>query len=193
MSSELLLSRRGAFRQVFGVGVAAGLASCLSAVPLALAPEERKRISPHETVSEDLNGKKLTITYGRPSLKGRKMLGGQDPYGKVWRLGADEATKLTVTSRTMTAGDFALEPGRYGLFAIPYADHWTMIVNKVADQWGAFTYDKAQDVGRFDLKVRKLSAPAEEFTITMGKQGSNIVDATFSWGEASVSTQFKFV
>lgn len=193
MPSEVHFSRRAAFRQLFTAGVAAGFAACLSGAPLAVAPEERKRVSPHETVSEDLNGKKLTITYGRPSLKGRKMLGGQDPYGKVWRLGADEATKLTVTSRTMTAGDFVLEPGSYALFAIPYPDHWTMIVNKVADQWGAFTYDKAQDVGRFDLKVRKLSVPVEEFTIVLGKEGNNMVTAKFSWGEASVATQFRFV
>ena len=193
MPSEVRLSRRSAFRQVFTAGVAAGLATCLSGAPLAFAPEERKRVSPHESVSEDLDGKKLTITYGRPSLKGRKMLGGQDPYGKVWRLGADEATKLTVTSRTMTDGGFALEPGSYGLFAIPYPDRWTMIVNKVADQWGAFTYDKAQDVGRFDLKVRRVSIPVEEFTITLGKEGNSIVTAKFSWGEASVATQFKFV
>ena len=193
MPSDVYFSRRSAFRQVFAAGVAAGFASCLSAAPLGVAPEDRKRVSPHETVSEDLGGKKLTITYGRPSLKGRKMLGGQDPYGKVWRLGADEATKLTVTSRTMTAGDFALEPGSYGLFAIPYANRWTMIVNKVADQWGAFTYDKAQDVGRFDLNVKRLTAPVEEFTITLAKAASNEVMATFAWGSASVATHFKFL
>jgi hypothetical protein len=184
MSSDVLLSRRSAFQRVLAIGLAAS--------PLAFA-QERKRISPHETVSEEVGGKKLSITYGRPSLKGRKMLGGQDPYGKVWRLGADEATKLTVSSRVTMGGDFTLEPGSYGLFAIPNPDHWTMIVNKVADQWGAFTYDQTQDVGRFDLKVKHLSTPVEEFTITLSKEGSSAIMATFAWGDASVSTQFKFV
>lgn len=121
------------------------------------------------------------------------MVGGQNPYGQVWRLGADEATKLTVNSRTMTAGDFVLQPGSYSLFAIPNPDHWTMIVNKVADQWGAFTYDHTQDIGRFDLKVKHLTTPVEEFTITLSKGASSIVLATFAWGDASVTTRFKFL
>lgn len=141
----------------------------------------------------DLNGKTLSISYGRPSLKGRKMLGGQNPYGQVWRLGADEATKLTVNSKTAISGAFDLQPGSYSLFAIPYPDHWTMIVNKVADQWGAFTYDSSKDVGRFDLKVKHLTTPVEEFTIQLTRQGSNEIQATFSWGDASVSTTFQFV
>jgi hypothetical protein len=179
-----LLSRRNVFQRASALFLAAS--------PLAFA-QQQKRASPHETVSQDLGGKTLTITYGRPSLKRRKMLGGQNPYSKVWRLGADEATKLTVNSRTLTAGDFELQPGSYSLFAIPNPDHWTMIVNKVADQWGAFTYDHAQDVGRFDLKVKPLATPVEEFTITLAKTASNDVLATFAWGDASVATHFKFV
>lgn len=188
MPSEELLSRRSAFQHVF----AAGVAGCLAASPLAWS-QGPNRVSPHETVSQELGGKTLTITYGRPSLKGRKMLGGQNPYGQVWRLGSDEATKLTVSSPIMTAGGLVLQPGSYGLFAIPSPDRWTMIVNKVADQWGAFTYDKAQDVGRFDLNVKHLATPVEEFTITLAKGSGNEVMATFAWGNASVTTRFKFI
>ena len=121
------------------------------------------------------------------------MLGGENPYGKVWRLGADEATKITVSNYTVVPGAFELLPGSYSLFAIPYPDHWTMIVNKVADQWGAFKYDPTQDVGRFDVKVEHLSAPIEEFAIKLAKAGDNVVKANFAWGEASVSTTFKFL
>jgi len=185
MPQKFLLSRRSALKSASAVLFAI-------ASPLALA-QEQKRVSPHATVSMDLNGKTLSITYGRPSLKGRKMLGGENPYGKVWRLGADEATKITVNSRTMIPGAFELAPGTYSLFAIPYPDHWTMIVNKVADQWGAFNYDQGQDVGRFDVKVEHLSTPVEEFTIKLAKEASDTVKATFSWGDASVSTTFKFL
>jgi Protein of unknown function (DUF2911) len=67
-----------------------------------------KRASPHETVSVEL-----------------------------WRLGADEATKITVQGETLI-GDIKLSPGSYSLFAIPGSEKWTIIVNKVADQWGRF-------------------------------------------------------
>src|SRR3954451_5524784 len=102
----------------------------LSAVSFLLVQsvlaQGQKRASPHETVSLDLNGKKITITYGRPYLKGREVGGEVAPYGKVWRLGADEATKLTVNTRAKIANTLELAPGSYALFAIPQADKWTL-------------------------------------------------------------------
>lgn len=155
------------------------------------AQNMQKRASPHETVSVDLDGKKITITYGRPYLKGRHVGEEVAPYGKVWRLGADEATKLTVTAYTAIPKAFELMPGSYSLFAIPNPDKWTIIVNKVADQWGAFNYDPSKDVGRFDLPVQKLSSPVEEFTIALNKEANNVARLTMEWGTASVSTQLK--
>jgi DUF2911 family protein len=155
--------------------------------------EAQKRASPHETVSVDLGGNKVTITYGRPYLKGRQVGEQVAPYHEVWRLGADEATKITVTGRTKIGDSLELAPGSYSLFAIPQSDKWTVIVNKVADQWGAFKYDKSQDVGRFDVKVTPPSPPVEQFTISLAKQDSNTAALTFAWGKASVSTTLKTV
>ena len=148
-----------------------------------------KRISPHETVSVDLSGNKIEITYGRPYLKGRALDTLAIP-GKVWRLGADEATKITVGSETQI-GELTLAPGSYSLFAIPGSTKWTVIVDKVADQWGAFKYEESQDLGRFDVPVKKLSAPVEEFTISLDKQSDKIAKLTFAWGNESVSTTLK--
>lgn len=147
----------------------------------------QKRLSPHETVSVDLDGKQVTITYGRPYLKGRKV--GQDvaPFDKVWRLGADEATKITVPVAAKL-GPVSLAPGSYALFAIPGEKEWTIIVNKVADQWGAFDYDQSKDLGRFAVPVKKQSAPVEEFTISLDKQSAKSAKVTFAWGSESVST-----
>lgn len=150
-----------------------------------------KRASPHETVSVDLDGKKITIAYGRPYLKGREVGKEVAPYGEVWRLGADEATKITVTAYTTITNAFELLPGSYSLFAIPRPDKWTVIVNKVADQWGAFNYKQSEDLGRFDLDVKALSTPVEQFTITLKKQSSNVAELTLAWGKASVSTTLK--
>jgi len=169
----------------------------LSAVSLLLAQsvfaQGQKRASPHETVSLDLNGKKLTISYGRPYLKGRQVGEEVAPYGKVWRLGADEATKLTVDTRVKIGNTLELAPGSYSLFAFPQADKWTLIVNKVADQWGAFKYDQSQDIGRVDLPVTPTSSPVEQFTITLAKQSANTVTLTLAWGKQSVSTTLELL
>jgi DUF2911 family protein len=168
---------------------ALSVATCFSLTPLlsAFQGEERKRLSPHETVSVDLGGGPVNITYGRPYLKGRKVGQQVAPFDQVWRLGADEATKLTVPA-TMKLGSVNLTRGSYALFAIPGEDKWTIIVNKVADQWGAFDYDQSKDVGRFVLDVKKLSTPVDEFTISLDKQNSKAAKVTFTWGGESVST-----
>ena len=169
----------------------------LSAVSFLLAQsalaQSQKRASPHETVSLDINGKKITISYGRPYLKGRQVGGEVAPYGKVWRLGADEATKLTVNTRVKIANTLELAPGSYALFAIPQADKWTLIVNKVADQWGAFKYDQSQDVGRVEVPVTPTSSPVEEFTIALAKQSGNTVTLTLAWGKESLSTTIELL
>jgi hypothetical protein len=162
--------------------------ACL--LPLLACGQEDKRASPHETVSVELNGDRISISYGRPYLKGRK-LEQIEAYGQVWRLGADEATKLTVTGKTRIGDRLDLEPGSYALFAIAGADKWTIIVNKVADQWGAFSYNKAQDVGRFDVPVKPSPSSVEQFTITLTKVKDNTATLTFSWGDKSAATAIK--
>jgi hypothetical protein len=155
--------------------------------------QDQKRASPHETVSLDLNGKKITITYGRPYLKGRHVGEEVAPYGKIWRFGADEATKLTTNTRVKIANTLELAPGSYALFAIPRAGKWTLIVNKVADQWGAFKYDASQDVGRVDLPMKPVSSPVEQFTITLKEESSNTATLTLAWGKESISTTLELL
>ncbi len=148
----------------------------------AFAQDQKKRASPHETTSVDLGGKEISITYGRPYLKGRHVGDEVAPYGKVWRLGADEATKITLPSNTSIAG-LQVPAGTYSLFAIPGREKWTVIINKVADQWGAFKYDESQDFGRFDLPVKQLPSPVEQFTITLKKDTSNAANSQSRLGQ----------
>jgi len=160
--------------------------TCLPFVRSAFAFQAKKRASPHETVSLTLGDDKIEIAYGRPYLKGRQVGKEVAPNGEVWRLGADEATKLTVSAKT-TLGSLEVPAGSYALFAIPGPAKWTIIVNKTADQWGAFNYDKSQDLGRFEVNVSKASSPAEQFTIVLSKDSATKGKATLSWGTETVS------
>ncbi len=155
----------------------------------SLACGQSKRVSPHETVSLKLKSDDISISYGRPYLKGRK-LDQIEAYGQVWRLGADEATKLTVTAKTRI-GELDLDPGSYSLFAMAGGDKWTIIVNKVADQWGAFSYKQTDDLGRFDVPVKSSSESVEQFTITLTKQSDTAGTLKFAWGTTSVSIPVK--
>lgn len=150
------------------------------------AQEQRK--SPHETISATLGGKKITISYGRPYLKGRKAVGGSlVPYGEVWRTGADEATKLT-TDADLMIGKLRVPKGSYALFTLPGKEGWTLIVNKKADQWGAFNYSQSDDLGRTPLTVKQLSSPVEEFTMALQPKSGDSVLLTLEWENTEAST-----
>ncbi|MBM3793223.1 MAG: DUF2911 domain-containing protein [Acidobacteria bacterium] len=141
-----------------------------AAAPKAGAAKKRERASPHEEVSAVLNGKKITISYGRPYKKGRVIFGGLEPLGKVWRTGADEATTITLEGDAMV-GPLHVVAGTYSLFTIPNEKEWTLVLNKVAKQWGAFKYDQAMDYGRASMKVAVVKEPMEQLTISIDKKG----------------------
>ena len=125
-----------------------------SSVTFPQQKEEKVRISPKASVSQTVGFTDITISYSRPGVKGRKIWGGLVPYDKVWRAGANEATKITFSTDVVIEGK-KLPAGAYGFFAIPGKDTWTLIFNKVADQWGAFEYNEAEDALRINVKPEK--------------------------------------
>jgi hypothetical protein len=165
------------------------LAFSLCALLLGSALAQEQRASPHATVELMLGGKKVTISYGRPSMKGRKIVGGLVPYGEVWRTGADEATKLT-TEADLMIGTLLVPKGSYALFTLPTAQGWKLIVNKKSDQWGAFNYSAQDDLGRVDMKVGKTAKPVEQFTMSLTKAGAGGL-LKLEWENTSASVAIK--
>jgi hypothetical protein len=127
-----------------------------SAIIYAQQKEEKVRVSPKASISQTVGFTDVTISYSRPGVKGRKIWGDLVPYDKVWRAGANEATKITFSTDVMIEGK-RLSAGSYGFFAVPGKNEWTLIFNKVADQWGAFEYNEAQDVLRINVNPEKNS------------------------------------
>jgi Protein of unknown function (DUF2911) len=125
--------------------------------------------SPAASASCDLGGGKTVKTdYSSPRLKGRKMVGGQDPYGKVWRNGANEATTF-VTSSDIVVGGTNVPAGSYTLFVLPTADKWTLIINKKTGEWGIPYKYESDELARIDMKMSKPPSPVENFTIAYDK------------------------
>lgn len=109
------------------------------------------RPSPAATLKQTVGLTDITITYSRPAVKGRKIWGALVPYDKVWRTGANEATQISF-SDDVTINGQPLSKGTYSLHTIPGQNEWTIIFNKVAKQWGSFSYDAAQDALRVTAK-----------------------------------------
>jgi len=170
-------------KRTIATGLGLVLLTC-SAAPLLTAQPPRK--SPHETVEFVLAGKKISITYGRPYKKGRQIFGGLEPFGKVWRTGADEATTITLGGDAML-GPLHVVAGAYSLFTIPEEGKWTIIVNKTVKQWGAFKYEQAQDYGRAEMKVAKAPRTVEQFTIALEKKDAGSGTLKLMWDDTVAS------
>ncbi|CAN5222939.1 DUF2911 domain-containing protein [soil metagenome] len=117
-----------------------------------------------QRIEQDFGLGMISVKYYRPNTKGRKIFNGMEPYGIVWRTGANNATVITLTD-TIQAEGHTLAPGAYSLFSIPGANEWTIIFNKNAGQWGAYAYDAKDDVLRFKVKPLKLDRRVETLTI----------------------------
>ncbi len=124
----------------------------IAALPVfAQRASDEPRGSPNANVSQTIGITEVTISYGRPGVKGRKIWGGLVPYGKVWRAGANEATTISFRNDVTIEGQ-PLSAGTYALFTLPTEDEWTIIFNKTAQQWGAFNYDAGHDALRVNVK-----------------------------------------
>jgi len=148
------------------------------------------RASPYDSAAFMLAGKRAVICYGRPSSKGRTMIGGAlVPYGKLWRTGANEPTIIHLPVAATIAG-IKVPAGSYSLYTIPGETEWHVIVNKSTSQWGhesAYSAQvKAQEVGHGMAKVVKLTKPVETFTITAPKATGG-ADLVLEWEGTRVS------
>jgi hypothetical protein len=165
------------------------LAAAVAFTMVAAAPphafaQAKPPLSPPGTATAKIGAANLSIEYGRPSMRGRKIMGELVPFDKVWRTGANKATHLT-TSAEVTIAGVVVPAGTYTLYTLPGATAWKLIINKQTGQWGT-QYDAAQDHARVDMKVEKTAAPVEQFTITMsGTGGAGTI--TLEWEGTKVS------
>lgn len=152
--------------------------------------------SPHETTGAVIEGNRVTITYGRPFAKDRKIWGGLVPYDKLWRTGSDEATIL-VTQQPIEMGGTTIPAGAYTLWTWPNADGSAkLIVNKQIGQWGInprdpkSVYDEKNDVVRVDLKKDALDKPVDQFTMAVSRNPAGGGLIKLSWENIQYSAPF---
>jgi hypothetical protein len=127
------------------------------------------RASPYDSATVAISGTQLKVCYGRPSARGRTMIGGEHvPYGELWRTGANEPTIVHTPIPIAIAG-VHLDPGSYSLYTIPDPETWTVILNASTGQWGhesRYTGEvAAQEVGRGMVAAERTEAHIETFTI----------------------------
>lgn len=132
----------------------------------------------------------VKIVYGQPYKRGRKIFGGLEPFGEVWRTGANEATEITLTGDIELDGNL-VEAGTYSLFTIPDPDTWTIILNTQLGQWGAFDYDDDYDYLRFTRPRIETEEVIEALTITF--EGEENIQLIIAWDDTRVEIPVEFI
>lgn len=146
--------------------------------------------SPSCTIKQRVGLTDVEIEYSRPSVKGREIFGGMVPYGKVWRTGANKATKISFSAPVKLNGT-EIPAGTYALMTIPGKDEWTVIINKAPDQWGAYKYDEKGDLARVKAKPVALSQSVESFTIDFGNLRDESADLDLTWDKVQVPVKIE--
>jgi hypothetical protein len=155
----------------------------------AMAQVKMPAPSPAQTLIQEFGLGKIEIVYSRPSLKGRSVFGAGSllaPVGDVWRTGANGATKLTF-SDPVNIGNKTIPAGSYGLFTIPGASEWTIIINTNSKGWGSFDYKEAEDVVRFKVAPETTGSTTETFTIGVDAITAQTATIYLKWGKTKVN------
>jgi len=152
---------------------------------LACAAKAPAQVSPPATATVAISGKKLTISYSAPSMRGRKIMGALVPYGRWWRTGADSATTFQ-TEADLDIGGLKVPKGAYTIYTLPGAKEWLLIVNKQVGQFGT-EYDQKQDLGRVKMTLAQTPAPVERFKIELLSTGGNKGLLKMTWERTDVS------
>jgi hypothetical protein len=163
---------------IAGVG-AAGRATAQSAIL------DLPRVSQHARVMQRIGITEITIDYHRPLVAGRKIFGGVEAYGKVWRAGANENVTIDFSDPVTIEGS-PLPKGVYGLHMIPGETAWVLIFSRASTAWGSFTYDQSEDALRVTVTPRRIDN-AEVLTYAFEQPAMDSTVVTMRWANVSVA------
>jgi len=142
-------------------------------------------MSPTCKIVQDFSTSTIELSYSRPAIRGRKIFGELVPYGKVWRTGANGATKIKF-AEDVTIGGKPVKAGEYALYTIPGTWEWEVILNKGTGNWGAYGYDTTGDVARFKVKSEKMQMAMQSFTMDFSNITMNSCDLFLGWEKTMV-------
>lgn len=165
----------------------AALCTLLMATFMMTASAQDAQKEPPKSPLTSAKNKIASVSYSQPSKKGRVIFGGLVPYGEVWRTGANKSTDITFNTDVVFGGK-EVKKGTYALFTIPGEKEWTIILNAVPAQKGAFEYEdnKSKNVAEVKEPVGSISKEQEKFTISF--EGDNLV---FTWDTTQVKVPLK--
>lgn len=165
----------------------------LFTVNLGFSQINTPRVSPASEVQQMVGLTEIEIEYSRPSMRGREVFGNLVPFGKVWRTGADNSTKISFDTDVIISGK-TIQSGTYSIFSIPNKESWEIILYSDVELWGVprdWSENKIVFSSMFDVKKLKKSNTVETFTISFNDLTNNDVNMSISWENTSVDIKIE--
>ena len=146
--------------------------------------------SPTATITQKVGVSDISVEYSRPGAKGREIFGGLVSYGKMWRTGANKATKITFNENCVFGGA-KVKKGSYSLFTIPGEKEWTVVLNKNTELWGVGEYDEENQVCSIVAKAINTKDFTETFTIDFGTFQSFSAIMSLKWANTKIDIKIE--
>lgn len=160
-------------------------AFCFAAC-MANAQVRMPQPSSNQHIKQEFGQGTVELNYSRPSAKGRAIYGNLVPYGKLWRTGANAATRISFNEPVQINGK-NIDTGSYALYAIPGENEWTLIINKGFKNSGTSGYTESDDVVRVNVKPVKMNHAVETFTIQFANVEAMKMDIQIMWDKTMVT------
>jgi hypothetical protein len=190
VGKKLLTDNKMKFK-TFSLILASGLSLMAASAALAETPKiEFPAASPSCTLKQRVGLTDIEISYSRPDVKGRVIFGDVVPFDKVWRTGANKATKIVFSTPVQFSGT-AVPAGSYALFTIPGKAEWTVILSKVADQSGAYKYDEKDDAVRVKVKPIEIGRSVETLAINIDEIQPTSSELAIVWDKTKVPVKIE--
>lgn len=151
------------------------------------------KISPKCMLKQQVGLSEIELIYSRPSMRGRVIMGNIVPYGRIWRVGANESTKFRISDDAMINGAF-LPKGEYALYAFPEKEEWTIVFHKNTNHWGdgRDKYQPEEDVLRIQVKPTRLKVRQESFQIDFDHFTHQSVSMQWQWEYTQIAFTIVF-
>jgi flagellar basal body-associated protein FliL len=174
------------------VGIVVAVLAVVLFIAFKFMQNKTKQASPEATVVYKKEATEISVFYCQPSKKGREIFGGIIPFGKVWRTGANEATTFT-TNEPVKFGDKIVPAGKYTLWTIPEADHWTVILNSKQYSWGVSfggvaSREAEADIAQIQVPVETVAESVEKFTVSFNDSTQAMI---LAWDKTKVTVPLK--
>ena len=146
--------------------------------------------SPFSKTTQMVGLTEVTLEYSRPSMKGRKIIGGLESFDKIWRTGANSRTKITF-SDDVTIDSKELKKGTYAIFTKPNEESWDVyFYSDYAGNGAPQNWDETKVALHTNVKVQSMPMPIETLTITFDDLTDNSAVLGILWENTYISVPF---